>query len=248
MRRDMSKVLVERPRHSDYGDRKGRKIDHDLLPSKEGMRAPHVRNWGGKQLNENLSPLRRLIESRIGRRWDSVYSEICEHLRADNTVQQHVRDHIEDFVAIRTSMMDGQVVIHSKYGSPRLLHKDSTELYVDPITGILCRNKTRVTRNQERKLWKAKKAAEEASRIHVAKDGVEYRKVDGIWYEVIWDKVTKLLETYRVENGKIVTIIIPNSRNDIFTNKMHTKIGESYRSGKRQISKKELRDLGLANG
>jgi hypothetical protein len=163
-------------------------------------------------------------------------------------VQQHVRDHIEDFVAIRTSMVDGKVVIHSKYGSPRLLHKDSTELYVDPVTGILCRNKTRVTRNQERKLWKAKKAADEASRIHVAKDGVEYRKVDGIWYEVIWDTITKLLEICRVENGKIVTIIIPNSRNDIFTNKMHTKIGESYRSGKRQISKKELRDLGLSNG
>jgi hypothetical protein len=248
MRSDMSKVLVERPRYSDYGDRKGRKIDHDLLPSKEGMRSPHVRNWGGKRLNENLSPLRRLIESRVGRPWNKVYSEICQHLRGDNTVQQHVKDHIEDFVAIRTSMMDGQVVIHSKYGSPRLLHSDSTELYVDPVTGILCRNKTKLSDRQERKLWKAKKAAEEASRIHIGKNGTEYRKVDGIWYEVIWDKITKLLETYRVQNGNNVTIIIPDTQRDIFTNEMHNEIGESYRSGKRQISKKELRDLGLNNG
>ena len=247
MRRDMSKVLVERPRLHGYGTRKGRKIDLDLLPNKEGMRAPHTRNGGGKQLNENLSPLRRLIDSRIGRRWDSVYSEICEHLRADNTVQQHVKDHIEDFVAIRTSIVNGEVVIHSKYGSPRLLHRDSTELYVDPVTGILRRNEKRLTRHQERKLWKAKKAAEEASRIHVAKDGTEYRKVDGIWYEVLWSEVTGI-EFRSLEGDNIVTIIIPDTRRDIFTNKVHNKIDERYRSGKRQISKKELRDLGLANG
>jgi hypothetical protein len=29
---------------------------------------------------------------------------------------------------------------------------------------------------------------------------------------------------------------------------MHNTVGERYRSGKRQLSKKELRDLGLANG
>jgi hypothetical protein len=51
-----------------------------------------------------------------------------------------------------------------------------------------------------------------------------------------------------MERDKIVTIIIPYSRQDIFTDKWHDKIGDLYRSGKRQLSKKELRDLGLANG
>jgi hypothetical protein len=46
-----------------------------------------------RELNENLSPLRRYLERR-----DKVYSEISAHLRADNTVQQHVRDHLRDFV------------------------------------------------------------------------------------------------------------------------------------------------------
>ena len=247
MRSDMSKVLVERPRLVNYGDRKGRKVDLDLLPSKEGMRAPHVRNWGGKQLNENLSPLRRLIESRVGRPWNKVYSEICQHLRADNTVQQHVKDHIEDFVAIKTSTMDGQLVIHSKYGSPRLLNRDSTELYVDPVTGILCRNKTKLSYRQERKLWKAKMEAEKASKIHVAKDGTEYRKVDGIWYEVLWGEVTGI-EFRRMDGDKIVITVTPYTRQDIFTNKWHDKIGDLYRSGKLQLSRKELRDLGLTNG
>jgi hypothetical protein len=51
-----------------------------------------------------------------------------------------------------------------------------------------------------------------------------------------------------MERDKIVTIIIPYSRQDIFTDKWYDKIGDLYRSGKRQLSKKELRDLGLANG
>jgi hypothetical protein len=247
MRKDMNKVLVERPRRGGYGTRKGRKADPDLLPSKEGMRAPHVRNWGGKELNENLSPLRRFIESRVGRLWDKVYSEICENLRADNTVQQHVRDHVEDFVAIRTSMVDGEVVIYHKYRSPILLKNSFIGLYVHPVTGVLLRNKMKLTRRQERKVWKDQKAAEEASKIHVAKDGTEYRKVDGLWYEVLWGEVTGT-EIRRMERDKIVTIIIPYSRQDIFTDKWHDKIGDLYRSGKLQLSKKELRDLGLANG
>jgi hypothetical protein len=245
MRSDMSKVVVERPRRSDFGDRKGRKIDHDHLPSKQGMRAPHVRNYGGKQLNENLSPLRRFIESRVGRPWDKVYSEICENLRADNTVQQHVRDHIEDFVSIRTSMVDGEVVVH--YSSPTLLKNSYIGLYVHPVTGILLRNKTRLTRRQERKVWKDHRAAEEASKIHVAKDGTEYRKVNGLWFEVLWDTVTKREFSY-LKNGEKITFYETYIRKDIFTDRMHNTVGERYRSGKRQLSKKELRNLGLTNG
>jgi hypothetical protein len=241
----MNKVLVERPRRGGYGTRKGRKADHDLLPSKEGMCAPHVRNWGGKELNENLSPLRRFIESRVGRLWDKVYSEICENLRADNTVQQHVRDHIKDFVAIRTSMVEGEVVVHGVLG-PILLKNSYNGFYVHPVTGILLRNEKRLTRRQEREIWKDQRASEEASKIHVAEDGTEYRKVNGLWFEVLWGEVTGT-EIRRVERDKIVTII-PYSRQDIFTGKWHDKIGDLYRSGKLQLSKKKLRDLGLANG
>ena len=247
MRKDMNKVIVERPRRNRYVTRKRREVDHDLLPSKEGMRAPHVRNWGGKELNENLSPLRRFIESRVGRRWDKVYSEICENLRADNTVQQHVRDHVEDFVAIRTSMVDGEIVVHGRCSSPRLLKNDYTELYVHPITGILLRNDMNLTRGQERKIRKARMEAETASKIHIDKNGTEFRKVSGLWYEVVWGTVTKM-ETYYFKNGKMITLCIPQVGRDVFTNKVHDTVGDRYRSGKRQISKKELRDLGLVNG
>jgi len=100
MRADMSRVIVERPRRGG-GDRRGRAVPFENLPQHEGMRRPHQRSGGAKELNENLAPLRRYLERQVGRPWDKVYAEIAKHLRADNAVQQHVRDHLRDFVAIK---------------------------------------------------------------------------------------------------------------------------------------------------
>jgi hypothetical protein len=47
------------------------------------------------------APLRRFLKRQVGRPWDKVYSEIAAHLRADNTVRQHVRDHLRNFVAVK---------------------------------------------------------------------------------------------------------------------------------------------------
>ena len=93
MREDMARVIVQRPRIPDRDARKGRSLPLDQLPAQEGMRRPHVRFWGGKQLNEDLAPLRRYLERerQVGRPWDKVYANIAKHLRADSTVQQHVR-------------------------------------------------------------------------------------------------------------------------------------------------------------
>src|SRR5437588_7713875 len=101
MREDMPHVIVERPRRGGGRVRKGRARPLEDLPSKEGMRRPYKQSGDYKELNENLAPLRRYLEHQVGRPWNKVYSEISRHLCADNPVQQHVRDHIRDFVAIR---------------------------------------------------------------------------------------------------------------------------------------------------
>lgn len=99
MRPDMAKVIVERPRRAGYVTKgHGRVRDMEDLPRNEGMTRPHRMNWGGKELNENLAPLRRFLLSRVGHKWDAVYSEISENLKATSAVQQHVRDHVNDFV------------------------------------------------------------------------------------------------------------------------------------------------------
>jgi hypothetical protein len=99
MRKDMSHVIVERPRLGGDRARKGRARPLEELPKHEGMQRPHMRDW--KSLNENLAPSRRYLERQVGRPWNKIYSEISRHLRADNPVQQHVRDHLSDFVAIK---------------------------------------------------------------------------------------------------------------------------------------------------
>ena len=135
MRSDMAKVIVERPRRLEGFSRRGRVLADDLLPSHEGMRAPHVRNWGGKVLNENLAPLRRYLERQVGRPWDRVYAEISAHLRPTSAVQQHVRDHLHDFVAVAPRRLANQ--LRQRPGSD-LWHQP---FYVDRRTGLLCRTK-----------------------------------------------------------------------------------------------------------
>jgi hypothetical protein len=48
----------------------------------------------------------------VGRPWNKVYSEIAAHLRADNTVQQHVRDHLRNFVAINPRRRHGWYFVY----------------------------------------------------------------------------------------------------------------------------------------
>ena len=249
----MSKVIVERPRRPGYDNstkRRGRTVDPDLMVSKEGMRAPHVRNYGGKELNENLAPLRRFIRSRVGQLWDDVYSEISQHLSVTNAVQQHVRDHLEDFVCVRTSMVNGEVWISGRWGQVKPVRDSWMEFYVDPCTGILCLNADRETwQHRQRREADARKA-EEAAKIHVAGDSTEYRKVDGIWYEVKWDHVPPPLMVRYTDKvtGEVTQKSMVVSRTDVFTGRRHDKEGERYRSGQRQISREELRRNGLANG
>lgn len=139
MRPDMSKVIVERPRLGGGAPRKGRALDYDDLPSHEGMTSPHRTHWRGKSFNENLSPLRRFLESRVGQYWPKVYAKICENLRPSSTIQQHVRDHVEGFVAVRTVIKDGVIWIHDGRRVHRL--DDGWErLYVHPTSHCLLHN------------------------------------------------------------------------------------------------------------
>src|SRR5262245_59104039 len=101
MREDMAKGIVERPRILDSFARNGHVRTLGELPKQLAMHRSQVERGGDKVLNENLKPLRRFLARQVGRPWDKVYAEIAARLRADNTVQQHVRDHLKDFVAIR---------------------------------------------------------------------------------------------------------------------------------------------------
>ncbi len=114
MRADLFEVIIERPRHGHRGAEKLR------APRDDRSWAP-IGRGRTKMLNENLAPLARWLRKQVGRRWDQVYSEICEHLSVRSAVQQHVRDHLGDFVRVHAE-------------DPR---RRGQPLFVCPRTGLL---------------------------------------------------------------------------------------------------------------
>lgn len=139
MRADMFKVIVERPR---WGSRFAApvKLKKDYTDQHHIGLKRHVWQQARivKSLNENLGPLVRFLRSRAGRPWDAVFSEICAGLDTGSTVKMHVRQHLEDFIAIRISrgrygewLLDG---LPLDRGGRRFYPRD---FYVDPEDGIL---------------------------------------------------------------------------------------------------------------
>jgi len=138
MREDMYKVIVERPRRGKDGDAAAARRRNDFDgPMRLGMRA----GYGYRSLNENLAPLRRYLRAQLGRPWNKVFSEICAGIDRRNTVQQHIHQHIRDFIAIEVGVRNGRLV--DLAGGWGFLRADgiSQELYVDPRSGLIRLNK-----------------------------------------------------------------------------------------------------------
>lgn len=171
MREDMSRVIVERPRRGGGRGRKGRTVALEDLPKQQGMRRCHSDR---KELNENLSPLRRYLERQVDRPWNKVYAEISRYLRPDNTVQQHVRDHVADFVAVkpRRRLVRGH--------DDRLWFEP---LYVDPNNGLLKRT-DRLPEAKAKALRRARKAPHARPDRIILTPGLELRRINGLWFEV----------------------------------------------------------------
>jgi hypothetical protein len=149
MRSDMAKVIVERPRigSRDHGKTKGyrrtlQRLGDEGLARREGMKR---RSGGGtKFLNEHLGPLRRYLDSQVGRPWDQVFAEICAHIDRDSAVQDHVRDHVADYVTTHVVLIDGVPCSNEgdrSHGQPlrRMAWWRRRHWYVCPRTGILRR-------------------------------------------------------------------------------------------------------------
>lgn len=249
MRADMSKVIVERPRRPGWGTRVGRQPqDSDLLPSNEGMRAPHVRHYGGKELNENLAPLLRFLNSRVGQPWDDVYSEICENIRGTNTVQDHIRVHVKQFVETATSMdNEGRIWING-YQPFLLEHDQFTRFYVDPQSGLLCRNPNRVSWNQRQREYRAVNEAKHLETARSLPNGVELRKHEGVWYEVTLSPVPapQMVDSVPIR-GYVRKVPRAVPVYDVLLKQYVSQTHGTYATNKRQLNHYELKKYGVSN-
>lgn len=200
MRQDMAKVLVERERRGVNGAeikrRRKRRAgnnafkrslqheDSDNGPTKESMGRHRQYGWNCKELNENLSPLKRFIKANVGRPWDQVYSEIRAHVRFENTVQQHILQHLWQYVERNIVIDDeGYACHHPRYGT-RLIRLNDDDFYVHPVSGLLLQGK--IPRHGWRKKptrptgWRDIGKRFDECRVL---DGEVYIKAGGLWFE-----------------------------------------------------------------
>jgi hypothetical protein len=255
MRKDMSKVIVERPRHN-HSARHSRSGRPSVLEGEDGeplrARARLGRQRKTKGLNENLAPLRRYLESQVGRPWNKIYSEIAQHLKPTSTVQQHVRDHLCDLVAISARMVEGQVMVQRRYpGDFVPLEEDWRTLFVHPRTGLLKRNsKARSYSRRRRELAEAK-AAERAKRMReLAPDLQLHLLNDGAWWEVrlasgesaCWEIVRNGRRTLLESD-----VVLSAGLSDLSASELYGRTGV-HAVAKRQLNKTEKKRLGLPLG
>lgn len=187
MRSDMSKVVIERPRHKYWKTlgsvKTGQRIrrydennEYDDLPKREKY-SMHWQGGGksaGKCFSDLIGPLLRYLRSNVGRPWDKVYSEMCEHLDFRKTIGRHIFEHVQGIVSLHCSMgEDGKIYELTGWRPDRPVEG----LYVHPRTGLLCW-KGAVAR---KKKVQAQLAALPVTCIPLSGDQYHI-KLNGIWY------------------------------------------------------------------
>ncbi|MGA0601633.1 hypothetical protein ACO2Q3_13090 [Caulobacter sp. KR2-114] len=158
MRPDMAKILVERPRGGGGRTRhKGRPPrDPDLLRAKLTGRRIAQEAGAAKWLGENLAPLRRYVEQQEGRPWNKVFSEMREHIRPGNTVQEHVFAHLDAYLIRDVEKVSPSpaapcgLIARDRMGHRGTRPVEERQLYIDPDDGLLKRARRKFKGPRER--------------------------------------------------------------------------------------------------
>ncbi len=190
------------------------------------------RTWDDdKNFTDVLGPIKGYLRSSCGRPWDDVFSEISKMLGSAGYALGHIiTDHIN--VATNTWMgASGQ--IYYEHNGTQPIGGYRGDFYVHPWTGILCKAPPQRSYHRSHPTYVpqvyGEKPKEEIPTVAISETS-EYAKFTGIWYytEFVWDE--KVTEHTRYDGRK-------------YTETEKTK---RY-TWKRQLGKKDLRDLKLRN-
>jgi hypothetical protein len=222
----MAKVIVERPRQGGGAPFPLRaqpdcnRLEIDEWQRRQSIRRPWLRGRA-KGLNENLAPLRRYLQSQIGRPWDEIYSEICERINRNSAVQLHIWQHLMDYVCTDPYVASGLVKRGWRY-----------HLYlVDPKTGQL-----RATANRWPR-FRQPKPVPNPDRVRIDENN-EYRRLNGLWYRLKLAPVPAHRIGYDFGLNTHLTHLSDESLRRFYG-------AAVYAVGKRQLNKREIRQLRL---
>lgn len=133
------------------GDMKGKKKGYRKLNSPQNwdtsLKNERIK-WmksETKCLDDNLGPLIRFLESKKGKYWDKVYSELCQRMDKKSVIGQHLFDHLMDFVYTNVYVVNGKVYsMNWRQGEHELKSSRWWPMfYVHPKSGVLVKVKKR---------------------------------------------------------------------------------------------------------
>ena len=235
----MHKVVIERPRWNPGRGKHGRhaNLPDELLPKFEGMKRPHACRKG---LTDLLGPLKRWLQSQVGRPWNDVYSEACAVIKPDSIIRAHIKTHLLQFVERHTYMHNGTVCIldtgylgrgiialtERRYGFSRF--------FVHPETGLL-----RPIPQNSSKALRAQRRAAQAENFRWLDCSFALKQIGGIWFACQF------------------RIVPPEGRFKAYDHSLGQEVGRGgllrrdrqylHCIAKRQLSRRELKRYGLRN-
>lgn len=145
---------------------------------------------GHKSLTDCLNPLKGFLRKSVGRKWDDVYSELCQSLDRRSVSGLHVFTHLWQYVEKNTLMVDGKVHYYTSgyarggYTAPIEESYRFEQFYIHPETGLLCES----DRTNYRRL---RYKGENSPLVIKIEEGKRYQRIDGIWYYVEYGKMDK---------------------------------------------------------
>lgn len=225
MRKDMAKVVTERPRSGRrLKQPKGYKKETQNLedsPKREKIRVKWRKGFSGKEFTDVLGPLVGYVNSIVGRKFDEVFSEISQVLKPNSTQGSHILDHLWQLLKTKV-IKDGNKILNCD-GTPIYSDRYWNIAYVDPEDGII--------KKFPKRKWKKEKVVPNTvwiDEFHC------YRILNGVWYYVTFEKYNHL-------------------KQDIIFNKCFRDNREAfYAHGKslvavkkRQLNKKEIKKANL---
>ena len=233
----MHKVVVERPRHgrSWATSKAPPKPPFEDSPRYESMKANHTRR---KWFSDLLGPLRRWLQSQVGRSWNDVYSEACAVIKPDSIIRAHVKTHLLEFVERNTFIHAGKVcILDTSYrGGVKPVSEISWRrslFFVHPETTLL-----QPIPQMSKRAWRAREPKPAATR-HWVKRNVALQEIRGLWFECHFE-VVPVGVRFRAYDHALERMV---TRSEL------TRHDKEYYlcTLKRQLSKRELRRFGLRN-
>ncbi len=237
MRPDMHKVVIERPRHGrSWAESRPRsKPPFEDSPRFESIKARHTRR---KWFSDLLGPLKRWLQSQVGRPWNDAYSEACAVIKPDSPIRAHVKTHLLEFVERNTFMHEGKVcVLDTGYlGKPVPVSANGRHrslFFVHPETGLLLPSP-----RLSKRAWRARDPKPPAT-IRWIRRGVGLQQIRGLWFECHFEVVPVDIR-FRAYDHALERVV---TRGEL------TRHDKEYClcTLKRQLSKRELRHFGFRN-